>query len=164
MKQLITGEYCLAGDNHLKVIYLGFLNGKHLCVDIEGDEAYYRRENYFVHTWDVCIPIAEKNVNKQLVVGEYCLAGHYYLERIYLGCFNGNHLCVEEEWEDAYNRGDNYVSCTWDTCIPIPITSYIASKKTVISESWKSLWESSFKEINSTWLDDQELCNKKDRE
>ena len=56
---------------------------------------------------------------KELIAGEYCLAGNDKLKRIWLGKFNGLHLCVANSDEGYFNAGLGYNTYIWKTCIPI---------------------------------------------
>jgi len=58
-KELTIGEYCLAGNNKARRIYLGKLNDKHFCVAIGWEEAFNNEMDYTADTWSICIPIAE---------------------------------------------------------------------------------------------------------
>ena len=63
-------------------------------------------------------------MSKELVSGEYCLAGHHKVKRIWLGCFNGRNLCVLGEHESDFKNGKDFQTDTWDICIPIPEIIY----------------------------------------
>ena len=57
---------------------------------------------------------------KELKAGEYCLAGPDKEKRIWLGNFNGKHLCVANSDEGYFNDGLGYNTYIWKTCTPIP--------------------------------------------
>jgi len=59
-------------------------------------------------------------MSKQLVSGEYCLAGSDEVKRIWLGCFNSWHICVSIFHEDNFLQGKEYKVVIWDICTPIP--------------------------------------------
>ena len=59
MKELKAGEYCLAGNNKAKRIYLGKLNDKHFCVSHNWEEAFNNERDYTADTWSICIPIPD---------------------------------------------------------------------------------------------------------
>jgi len=57
-------------------------------------------------------------MNKELKAGEYCLAGADEVKRIWLGCFNGMHLCVDDG--DNFKEGRPFLAFSYEKCIPIP--------------------------------------------
>lgn len=61
---------------------------------------------------------------KELIAGEYCLAGHNKVKRIYLGDINGKYLCVQQRWEEEFNMEADFMSEMYDICIPIPEIIY----------------------------------------
>ena len=60
-KQLIAGEYCYAGNNKARRIYLGKLNDKHFCVQLGWEEAFNNESDYVADTWSICIPISDES-------------------------------------------------------------------------------------------------------
>ena len=56
---------------------------------------------------------------KELVSGELCYAGKYGDKRIWLGCFNGQHLCVRMGQEQLFIMGYQFSADSWSICTPI---------------------------------------------
>ena len=53
----------------------------------------------------------------KLVSGGYCYAGNTKVKRIWLGCFNGVHLCVDDG--DNFKEGRPFLAFSYEKCIPI---------------------------------------------
>jgi len=60
MKELKAGEYCYAGSNKEKRIWLGCFNGRNLCVLGEHESDFKNGEDFQTDTWNICTPIPDE--------------------------------------------------------------------------------------------------------